>query len=115
MPAALQEVGYDKNWCFWSIKDGADKYWFNRSVEEEIHHPLILIGIFIVVFLAIHPFKDGNGWLSRVLTTLLLLRAGYGYVLYSSMESCPPQKSDLRLSSDSFECVFMVKPTQNGH
>jgi len=38
------------------------------------------------VFLAIHPFKDGNGGSSRVLTTLLLLRAGYGYVPYSSME-----------------------------
>jgi Fic family protein len=46
----------------------------------------MLIGIFIVVFLAIHPFKDGNGRLSRILTTLLLLRAGYGYVPYSSME-----------------------------
>jgi Fic family protein len=51
--------------------------WFNRSIEEETQHPLILIGIFIVVFLAIHPFKDGNGRLSRILTTLLLLRAGY--------------------------------------
>ena len=39
-----------------------------------------------MVFLAIHPFKDGNGRLSRILTTLLLLRAGYGYVPYSSME-----------------------------
>src|SRR5476651_2347407 len=58
----------------------------NRSVQEETQHPLILIGIFIAVFLAIHPFKDGNGRLSRVLTTLLLLRAGYGYVPYSSME-----------------------------
>ena len=35
--------------------------WFNQSVSEERHHPLILIGIFVVVFLAIHPFKDGNG------------------------------------------------------
>jgi len=61
--------------------------WFNESVSEGTHHPLILIGIFIVVFLAIHPFKDGNGRLSRVLTTLLLLRAEYGYVPYSSMES----------------------------
>jgi Fic family protein len=52
--------------------------WFNRSIEEETQHPLILIGVFIVVSLAIHPFKDGNGRLSRVLTTLLLLRAGYG-------------------------------------
>src|ERR1700733_11156364 len=61
--------------------------WFNQSVQEESQHPLILIGIFIVAFLAIHPFKDGNGRLSRVLTTLLLLRAGYGYVPYSSMET----------------------------
>jgi len=61
--------------------------WFNQSVQEESQHPLILIGIFIVVFLAIHPFKDGNGRLSRVLTALLLLRAGYGYVPYSSMET----------------------------
>ena len=68
--------------------------WFNRSVEEESHHPLILIGIFIVVFLAIHPFKDGNGRLSRVLTTLLLLRAGYGYVPYISMESVIEQNKD---------------------
>jgi Fic family protein len=60
--------------------------WFNQSVAEETQHPLILIGIFIVVFLAIHPFRDGNGRLSRILTTLLLLRAGYGYVPYSSME-----------------------------
>jgi Fic family protein len=61
--------------------------WFNESVHEETHHPLILTGIFIAVFLAIHPFQDGNGRLSRILTTLLLLRSGYGYVPYSSMES----------------------------
>lgn len=61
--------------------------WFNESVSEETYHPLILIGIFIVVFVAIHPFKDGNGRPSRILTTLLLLRTGYGYVPYSSMES----------------------------
>ena len=68
--------------------------WFNQSVQEESHHPLILVGIFIVVFLAIHPFKDGNGRLSRVLTTLLLLRAGYGYVPYSSMEGVIEQNKD---------------------
>ena len=39
-----------------------------------------------MVFLAIYAFKDGNGRLSRIVTTLLLLRAGYGYVPYSSME-----------------------------
>lgn len=68
--------------------------WFNRSAEEESHHPLILIGIFIAVFLAIHPFKDGNGRLSRVLTTLFLLRAGYSYVPYSSMENVIEQNKD---------------------
>lgn len=40
--------------------------WFNRSIEEESQHPLILTGIFIVVFLAIHPFKDGNGRFSAL-------------------------------------------------
>jgi Fic family protein len=74
------------------MKDLVD--WFNRSIEEETQHPLILIGIFIVVFLAIHPFKDGNGRLSRVLTTWLLLRAGYGYVPYSSMENVVEQNKD---------------------
>jgi Fic family protein len=68
--------------------------WFNQSVQEESHHPLVLIGIFIVVFLEIHPFKDGNGRLSRVLTTLLLLRAGYSYVPYSSMEGVIEQNKD---------------------
>jgi Fic family protein len=43
--------------------------------------------VFIVQFLAIHPFQEGNGRLSRVLTTLMLLRAGYAYVSYASLES----------------------------
>ena len=46
-----------------------------------------MVAIFTVVFLEIHPFQDGNGRLSRILTTLLLLRAGYAYVPYSSLES----------------------------
>jgi Fic family protein len=50
-------------------------------------HPLLVIALFIVVLLEIHPFQDGNGRLSRILTTLLLLRAGYAYVPYSSLES----------------------------
>jgi Fic family protein len=50
-------------------------------------HPLLAIAIFVVVFLAIHPFQDGNGRLSRILTTLLLLKSGYAYVPYSSLES----------------------------
>ena len=61
--------------------------WFTKAERERSQHPLLLIGCFVVVFLAIHPFQDGNGRLSRVLTTLMLLRAGYAHVPYSSLES----------------------------
>jgi len=61
--------------------------WFTKADRERSLHPLLLIGSFIVVFLAIHPFQDGNGRLSRVLTTLMLMRAGYTHVPYSSLES----------------------------
>lgn len=61
--------------------------WFNEERTAGRLHPLLLIGIWVVVFLEIHPFQDGNGRLSRVLTTLLLLQAGYAFVPYSSLES----------------------------
>jgi Fic family protein len=60
--------------------------WTRRSLQAHEHHPLLCIAAFLVRFLAIHPFQDGNGRLSRVLTTLLLLRAGYTYVPYASLE-----------------------------
>ncbi|MDD3437426.1 MAG: Fic family protein [Candidatus Gastranaerophilales bacterium] len=61
--------------------------WARKNIEDRFHHPLIVIGIFIVNFLAIHPFQDGNGRLSRALTSLLLLKTGYTYASYSSMEA----------------------------
>ena len=61
--------------------------WTREALADRAWHPLLVVGLFIVVFLEIHPFQDGNGRLSRVLTTLLLLQAGYGYVPYSSLES----------------------------
>nr|WP_269457660.1 DUF977 family protein [Nitrosomonas ureae] len=54
----------------------------------------MVIALCIVVFLEIHPFQDGNGRLSRVLTTLLLLQAGYVYVPYSSLESVVEQSKE---------------------
>ncbi|MGC2165013.1 MAG: Fic family protein [Gallionella sp.] len=57
-------------------------------------HPLLIIALWVVVFLEIHPFQDGNGRLSRVLTTLLLLQAGYAHVPYSSMESVIEQSKE---------------------
>ncbi len=53
--------------------------WLVEARTEQALHSLLIIATFVVVFLEIHPFQDGNGRLSRVLTTLLLLQAGYGY------------------------------------
>lgn len=61
--------------------------WVRETLDNKSLHPLLVTAIFIVIFLEIHPFQDGNGRLSRVLTTLLLLRSGYAYVPYSSLES----------------------------
>ena len=68
--------------------------WVNQEREAGQLHPLLIIAICIVVFLEIHPFQDGNGRLSRVLTTLLLLQAGYAYVPYSSLESVIEQSKE---------------------
>jgi Fic family protein len=69
-------------------------HWLNQEQETGQLHPLLVIAIFVVVFLEIHPFQDGNGRLSRVLTTLLLLQAGYAYVPYSSLESVIEQNKE---------------------
>ncbi len=61
--------------------------WTNNTLQDKYLHPIITIGIFVVHFLSIHPFADGNGRLSRALTVLLLLRHGYIYTPYASMES----------------------------
>lgn len=66
-----------------------------KALDEQALHPLLVIATFIVMFLAIHPFQDGNGRLSRILTTLLLLRAGYAYVPYASLERVIEDNKDL--------------------
>ncbi|ABK45998.1 filamentation induced by cAMP protein Fic [Magnetococcus marinus MC-1] len=66
----------------------------NEAVETKRLHPLLIVGFFVVIFLEIHPFQDGNGRLSRILTTLLLLRVGYAYVPYSSLESVIEQSKE---------------------
>lgn len=60
--------------------------WTKSALTEKKYHPLLVIGNFIVTFLSIHPFEDGNGRLSRILTNLLLLEHGYSYVPYVSHE-----------------------------
>ena len=61
--------------------------WTRQEIDRKQLHPLLIVAVCVVVFLEIHPFQDGNGRLSRALTTLLLLQAGYAYVPYSSLES----------------------------
>ena len=73
--------------------------WTNEAFTQSKHHPLLIVAVFVVRFLAIHPFQDGNGRLSRALTTLMLLRAGYRYVPYSSLE---------RIIEDSKDAYYMA-------
>ena len=68
--------------------------WVTNEHEKALLHPLLIIAVFVVVFLEIHPFQDGNGRLSRVLTTLLLLQAGYAHVPYSPLESIIEQNKE---------------------
>lgn len=60
--------------------------WTKYALEARLSHPLIIVGNFLVEYLNIHPSKDGNGRLSRILTNLLLLQAGYLYMPYVSHE-----------------------------
>lgn len=61
--------------------------WTNEQFEKKEIHPLIIIVHFIYEFLSIHPFQDGNGRLSRLLTTLLLLQNDYLFIQYVSFEN----------------------------
>lgn len=61
--------------------------WTNKQLEHKSVHQLIVIGSFIYDFLSIHPFQDGNGRLSRLLTTLCLLQNNYAFIQYISFEN----------------------------
>ena len=72
---------------------------FNRAIAECEVDPLILIPIFIHDFLCIHPFLDGNGRMSRLLTTLLLYRSGYMVGKYISLEAKIAKNKNLYYSA----------------
>jgi len=61
--------------------------WTNLQWNEKTIHPLIVLAVFVYEFLSIHPFQDGNGRLSRLLTTLFLLKQGYEFIQYISFEN----------------------------
>lgn len=60
--------------------------WTNKRLENLEYHPLLVVGLLIYEFLSIHPFHDGNGRLSRLLTTLLLIKLDYDFIQYISFE-----------------------------
>jgi Fic family protein len=67
---------------------------FAAARESGAHHPLLLIGCYVFDFLAIHPFRDGNGRISRLLTLLALYQAGYEIGRYVSLERLVDQTRD---------------------
>ncbi len=81
--------------------------WTNEQLESRQIHPLLVIANFIFEFLAIHPFSDGNGRVSRALTNFLLLKAGYGYVPYVSL--------DIIIESTKVEYYLALRATQKNH
>jgi Fic family protein len=82
--------------------------WTNRELANQDFHALFVIGTFVYEFLSIHPFQDGNGRLSRILTMLLLLRKGYDFVQYISFEDIiERRKSD-------YYCSLMTGQQKRG-
>lgn len=82
--------------------------WTSTSTRSQTHHPLLIIANFLIQFLQIHPFQDGNGRLSRILTNLLMLQAGYTYMPYVSHEKLiednkPDYYMALRRSQSTFD------------
>jgi Fic family protein len=60
--------------------------WTNARLANNMVHPLIVVSAFVYEFLSIHPFQDGNGRLSRLLTNLLMIKLGYSFIRYISFE-----------------------------
>ncbi|MEI8103987.1 MAG: Fic family protein [Candidatus Moraniibacteriota bacterium] len=82
-------------------------FWLNGEMKTQETHPLIFTANFIFEFLAIHPFRDGNGRLSRALTTLLLLKTGYTYVPYISLDEIIEERK--------IEYYLALRKTQSKH
>ncbi len=68
--------------------------WVNERFEETDMHPVIITGAFVYEFLSIHPYQDGNGRLSRLLTTMILMKLGYNFIQYISFEHIIEDRKD---------------------
>lgn len=111
---AIVEKGEIKEILFeptppWLVKKEMDDvlFWYQEKISTQDSHPLVVIANFIFEFLAIHPFEDGNGRLSRALTNLMLLQSGYAYVPYVSLEEIIENKQT--------EYYLSLRETQKNH
>ena len=68
--------------------------WTNQRFEKADMHPVLITSAFVYEFLSIHPYQDGNGRLSRLMTTLLLMQQGYEFVQYVSFEHIVEERKD---------------------
>ena len=84
--------------------------WTNEQLETKNVHPLLIIPVFVYEFLSIHPFQDGNGRLSRLLTTLLLLRLDYSFVPYISFENIIERRK-----KEYYEALMMGQKNRNSN
>lgn len=111
---AIVEKGEIKKILFnptppWLVKKEMDDLlsWLKENLEHKNIHPLVIISNFIFEFLAIHPFEDGNGRLSRALTNLMLLQQGYAFVPYVSLEEI--------IESRQSDYYISLRQTQKNH
>ncbi len=81
--------------------------WTNEQLAKGETHPILVIANFVFEFLAIHPFTDGNGRISRALTNLLLLKAGYSYTPYVSIDEI--------IEGTKSEYYLALRATQKNH
>lgn len=89
--------------------------WTKQALTEKKYHPLLIVGNFIVEFLNIHPFQDGNGRLSRILTNMLLLQQGYLYMPYVSHEKLiEDNKPDYYLALRKSQKTFKTEKVDLG-
>ena len=102
-------VLFDTTLAFLNPKEMQELVEFTKEAfVDKKYHPILIIANFIVEFLQIHPFQDGNGRLSRILTNLLLLKTGYLYMPYVSHEKLiednkPDYYMALRKSQKTFK------------
>lgn len=84
--------------------------WTKNALEEHKYHPLLVVGNFLVEFLNIHPFSDGNGRISRILTNFLLLKESYLYMPYVSHEKLiEDQKPQYYMALRKSQKIFKTK------